>query len=190
MHPVCVVTCAARYEKGAALANRLGAHLVCDWDMSGAIAGHILALNWSAGMEGRAIIMEDDAMPVDGFADLVGSALQQYPADLVSLYLGTGYPTQYQPHIEAEVTGGADVVKLQNLIHGVCYSLPFGMAADVLSRMDKALPADFSIGRSWWSLTGREIIYPLPSLVDHADEPRVERAGERVLPRKAWRLYQ
>lgn len=190
MHPVCVVTCAQRYDQGVALANRLGAHLVCDWRMEGAIAGHVKALKWAAGKAERCVIVEDDAEPVDGFMGLSRRVLADWPDDLVSFYLGTGYPEQYQPHIEAEVTSGSDVVRLQNLIHGVCYSVPNGLEADVLSKMDKSLPADFSIGRAWWSITGREIIYPLPSLADHVDGPRVEQTGARSHPRRAWRLYQ
>lgn len=190
MHPVVVVTCRERISHGESLAERLGAHLVCDWHMRGAIAGHMLALKWAAGKEERCIIMEDDAEPVAGFMGLSGGVLATYPNDLVSFYLGTGYPEQYQPHIEAEVTSGADVVRLQNLIHGVCYSLPSGREAEVLDKMDKALPADLSIGRAWFGLTGREIIYPLPSLADHVDGPRVEQTGARLHPRRAWRLYQ
>lgn len=190
MHPVCVVTCAERYDQGVALAKWLGAHLVCDWRMEGSIAGHMKALKWAAGKGVRCIIMEDDAAPVDGFMGLSMRVLADWPDDLVSFYLGTGYPEQYQPHIEAEVTSGADVVRLQNLIHGVCYSLPSGRETEVLTRMDKALPADFSIGRAWFALTGRDIIYPLPSLADHADGERVEQTGARLHPRRAWRLYQ
>lgn len=190
MYPVCIVTCADRLEQGAKLANRLGASLVCDWDMQGAIAGHVRALEWAERRGERVIIMEDDAIPVDGFAELAADVLGRWHDDLVSLYLGTGYPEAYQPHIEAEVTSGADVVKLQNLIHGVCYSVPNGMERAVIDAMDMEKPADYAIGRAWWKITGREVIYPLPSLGDHADGPRVEQTGARHHPRRAWRLHQ
>lgn len=190
MPSLVVVTCRDRYEKGRALAENLGAHLVCDWDMYGAISGHVMALEWAAQQEDRVVVLEDDAQPVAGFHGLSTEVLGAYPNDLVSLYLGTGYPDGYQPHIQVEVESGASIVELRNLIHGVCYSIPNGMEASVISKMDKTLPADFSIGRAWVSLTDRPVIYPLPSLVDHEDSQRVEQTGSRLLPRKAWRLYQ
>lgn len=190
MPQVVVVTCADRIEQGEALANKHGAHLVCDWEMSGAITGHLLALRWAQEQHDRVIVMEDDAVPVAGFDMLSDSLLTEWPYDLVSMYLGTGYPDGYQPHIKAEIEAGSPVVELNNLIHGVCYSVPRMWLPLIIAKMDRTLPADFSIGRAWVELTGRPVIYPLPSLADHEDEVRAERSGVRLLPRRAWRLHQ
>lgn len=190
MHPIIVVTCRDRYNLGCDLANKLGAHLVCDWIMGGAISGHVAAINLASTLGSRSIIIEDDAIPVIGFNDLAAGIIDRMPDDLISFYLGTGYPEAYQHHISLEVNSGADEVRLQNLIHAVAYSIPHGMESRLLGEMDMSQHADFSIGRAWWRMTGREVRYPIPSLADHADGERVEQTGARIHPRRAWRLHQ
>ncbi|MGQ7174028.1 hypothetical protein ACUOCP_55840, partial [Escherichia sp. R-CC3] len=63
---------------------------------SGRAAGHRRALEWASWQDCRVVILEDDALPVAGFTQLVGEWLYRFPDSLVSFYLGTGRPPQYQ----------------------------------------------------------------------------------------------
>lgn len=182
-----------RRAQAKALAAALGAHLVMDEHGQGATWGHRRALEWAAQQPARVVVLEDDALPVPGFPALAEQVLQRFPNDLVSLYLGTGRPPQYQSDIQARLaiadSIGADHIRLPELIHGVCYSLPVGHVDRVLARPWSRQP-DFAIGRAWCA-AARPVIYSVPSLVDHADGPPVEQHPDgqpRIERRRAWRL--
>jgi hypothetical protein len=58
--------------------------------------------------------VEDDARPVHGFVEKVSAWLKDKPDDLISFYLGTGRPPQYQTAI-AERLIAADKTGLTSL---------------------------------------------------------------------------
>lgn len=180
----------ARRAQATRLAAALDAHLSMDEEGRGATWGHRRALEWAARQHGRVVVLEDDALPVPDFRARAAAVLARYPDDLVSLYLGTGRPVDYQPIIAARLaladSTGAAHIKLRTLVHGVCYSIPPAGLPRVLARVWGNQP-DFGIGDAW----NRPVIYPLPCLVDHADGAPVERHADkqpRVEPRRAWRL--
>lgn len=187
---IVVVAHHAREAQAVALADRLDARLVMDRTDQGALWGHTEALRWASEQSERVVVMEDDALPVPGFLELAEAWLARFDEELVSFYLGTGRPPQWQKPIQralayADFTG-LDHITLPQLIHGVCYSVPD--VAALLSRLRKG-PADFAIGAAW----GRPVIYPCASLVDHADGPSVERHPDgqrRTEIRRAWRLAE
>lgn len=138
------------------------------------------------------VVLEDDAMPVAGFTDLVGECLNRFPDSLVSFYLGTGRPPQYQMQIAERLIVAdktqADYITLPRLIHGVCYSVPSQHIERVLSRWVSSKPADYAVGDAY----GGAVVYPCYSLVDHADGEPVERhpdSAPRTERRRAWRLH-
>ena len=138
------------------------------------------------------VVLEDDAMPVAGFTDLVGECLNRFPDSLVSFYLGTGRPPQYQMQIAERLIVAdktqADYITLPRLIHGVCYSVPSQHIERVLSRWVSSKPADYAVGDAY----GGTVVYPCYSLVDHADGEPVERhpdSAPRTERRRAWRLH-
>ncbi len=152
---------------------------------------HRRALAWAAEQSERAIIIEEDALPVPGFIDKAADWLARFPDDLCSFYLGTGRPPQYQAQIAERLIAAdrtrADYIMLPQLIHGVCYSVPPQHLPRVLARWDSNKPADFALGDAW----GAPVVYPCWSLVDHADGEPVERHpdGEaRKERRRAWRV--
>ncbi|MGO2634440.1 MAG: hypothetical protein ACTH9H_11895, partial [Galactobacter sp.] len=121
---------------------------------------------------------------------------ERFPNHLVSLYLGTGRPPQYQGHIDTLMrTADAfrqDFIELPQLIHGVGYIVWPEWAKDVADTL-KSGPADFAIGDAYRALGYPPIIYPTTSLVDHADGESVEvhrdgRKPGQVEPRHAWRF--
>jgi hypothetical protein len=114
------------------------------------------------------------------------------PDDMLSFYLGTGRPPQYQKEIADWLIvadkSRADFITLQRLIHGVCYSIPPQHLNRVLSRWHSSKPADYAVGDAY----GGAVVYPCYSLVDHADGEPVERhpdSAPRTERRRAWRLH-
>ena len=174
------------------LASKLEADSIfMDEHSAGANANHLRALSWAAEQSDRVIIIEEDALPVDDFRDKAQDWLARFPDDMLSFYLGTGRPPQYQKEIagmlvDADYVCGDHIV-LSQLIHGVCYSPPRGSLARMLSTWNKTLAADYAVGEAF----GGRVIYPCYSLVDHADLPTVERHPDnepRTERRRAWRL--
>ncbi len=182
----------SRRKHAQRLAALLDAHLLIDDANHGANWNHRRALEWAAGQDCRVVIVEDDALPVVGFPVLAAEWLTRFPDSLVSFYLGTGRPPQYQLQI-AERLIIADAIRanhitLSRLIHGVCYSVPPQHICRVLSRWDSSKPADYAVGDAY----AGTVVYPCWSLVDHADGPPAEEHSDRQPRRerrRAWRLY-
>lgn len=173
------------------LAALLDAHLLIDDGNHGANWNHRRAIEWAAEQPCRVVVLEDDAMPVPWFAELVVDWLTRFPDDMLSFYLGTGRPPQYQMQIAERLIIAdktqADYITLPRLIHGVCYSVPPQHINLVLSRWDSSKPADYAVGDAY----GGAVVYPCYSLVDHADGEPVERhpdSAPRTERRRAWRL--
>ncbi|WP_425604441.1 hypothetical protein [Enterobacter kobei] len=173
------------------LAALLDAHLLIDDGNHGANWNHRRALEWASCQPCRVVVLEDDALPVPGFTEKVTDWLARCPDDLLSFYLGTGRPPQYQMQIaERLIIADKDryeFISFPRLIHGVCYSVPTHLISRVLSRWDSDKPADFAVGDAW----GGSVVYPCYSLVDHADGEPVERhpdSAPRTERRRAWRL--
>lgn len=169
-----------------------GAAAIVDCVGEGALKGHIKALELAREVGERCIIMEDDAIPVHGFAQRAQMWFGRFPNDLISFYLGTGRPVSWQARVDdALERTGSDHIVLPRLIHGVCYSLPanhVGRTLDKIAAMGQTdEPADYIVGRGF----GRQVIYPVESLVEHRDgesverhpdkEPRIERRVARNL---------
>ncbi|EPO7808864.1 hypothetical protein ACUF6K_004343 [Enterobacter hormaechei] len=188
----CVVGHHARRQQAEALAMSIGAHLLIDEGDHGANWNHRRALEWASEQTCRVVVVEDDAMPVGLFFTSVTSWLNRFPESLVSFYLGTGRPPQYQMQIAERLIVAdktqADYITLPRLIHGVCYSVPPQHIERVLSRWDRSKPADYAVGDA----CGGAVVYPCYSLVEHADGEPVERhpdSAPRTERRRAWRLH-
>ncbi|MGM8923919.1 hypothetical protein ACS6OZ_18600 [Enterobacter hormaechei subsp. steigerwaltii] len=186
-----VVGHVSRTGQAQRLAVLLGAHLLIDDGNHGANWNHRRALEWSAEQPCRVVVLEDDALPVPDFVERVGEWLNYFPESLVSFYLGTGRPPQYQMQIAERLIVAdktqADYITLPRLIHGVCYSVSPQHIERVLSRWDRSKPADYAVGDAY----GGAVVYPCYSLVDHADGEPVERhpdSAPRTERRRAWRL--
>ena len=189
---IAIVAHHSRRTMAEELASKLEADIVfMDEHSAGANSNHLRALRWAAEQSDRVIIIEEDALPVDGFRDKAQDWLVRFPDDMLSFYLGTGRPPQYQNEIAGMLVESdrvnADYLVLSKLIHGVCYSPPQGRLARMLNAWNKTLAADYAVGEAF----GGRVIYPCYSLVDHADLPTVERHPDnepRTERRRAWRL--
>lgn len=181
----------SRRTQADALATSLQAHLLIDEGDNGANWNHRRALEWASAQLCRVVVVEDDAEPVPNFLAQVEGWLQRYPDSLVSFYLGTGRPPQYQMQIAERLIVAdktrADFITLPRLIHGVCYSVPRQHIERVLARWDTRKPADYAVGDAY----AGNVIYPCWSLVDHADGDPVESHPDgtpRTERRRAWRI--
>lgn len=190
---VVVVGHHSRRQQACHLAHLLDAHLLIDDQDRGANWNHRRAMEWAADQDQRVVVIEDDAIPVSGFTESVCGWLERFPDDLISFYLGTGRPPQYQMAIAGKLINAdknrSDFVTLPRLLHGVCYSPPKQVIDKILSRWDYAQAADYAVGDAY----GGAVIYPCYSLVDHQDEASVENHPDktpRTERRKAWRLHQ
>lgn len=180
-----------RIGQAQRLVALLDAHLLIDDGHHGANWNHRRAIEWAAEQSCRVVVLEDDALPVPDFIERVGEWLNGLPESLVSFYLGTGRPPQYQMQIAERLIVAdktqADYITLPRLIHGVCYSVPPQHIEQVLSRWDSSKPADYAVGDAY----GGAVVYPCYSLVDHADGVPVERhpdSAQRIERRRAWRI--
>lgn len=143
------------------------------------------------------LVLEDDAQPVDDFRTQLERALAVAPADIISLYLGTGYPTYWQEPIRRALakrdTTDAHWLIGKHLINGVAVVMRTELIHPMISHITRYpnSPMDESIS-AWASRTDHPIAHCIPSLVDHADVPTVHQRHadglKRHLPRKAW-LY-
>ena len=89
------------------------------------------AIEWAAEQPCRVVVLEDDALPVPDFIERVGEWLNGFPESLVSFYLGTGRPPQYQMQIAERLIVAdktqADYITLPRLIHGVVIAYPLSI---------------------------------------------------------------
>lgn len=173
------------------LAGVLGAHLLIDDGDNGANWNHRRAIEWASQQDCRVVVLEDDALPLPGFTESVGDWLTRFPDNLISFYLGTGRPPQYQQQIAASLIDAdkrrGDYITMDRLIHGVCYSPPVSGLSRIMQNWNRTKAADYAVGDA----LGGKVIYPCYSLVDHADGVTVERHPDnqpRVERRRAWRL--
>ena len=181
----------SRRKQAEHLAHRLDAHLLIDDQDRGANWNHRRAIEWASQQDCRVVILEDDALPLPGFNELAFDWLTRFPDNLLSFYLGTGRPPQYQQQIAASLIDAdkrrGDYITLDRLIHGVCYSPPVSGLGRILQNWNRTKAADYAVGDA----LGRRVIYPCYSLVDHADGATVERHHDnepRKERRRAWRL--
>lgn len=181
----------SRYKQALCLAESLGAVLLIDSGDHGANWNHRRALEWAAEQSCRVVVIEDDALPIHGFHEAVVEWLARFPDNLISFYLGTGRPPQYQLDIASKLIAAdrarAEYITLPRLIHGVCYSVPQQHIQRVLDKWSHSKAADYAVGDAY----GSPVLYPCYSLVDHADGALAEKPQDnmpRTERRKAWRL--
>lgn len=120
------------------------------------------------------LVLQDDAVPIDGFLDHAAAALEHRPDDLVSFYLGTSRPPQWQAAVDdacmrAEDAGAAWIAA-RELLHGVAIAIPTAEIPDLLTWCEPFnVPYDQRIGMYWRRVLERPVLYTWPSLVDHDD---------------------
>ncbi len=185
-----VVAHPARRVQAWALTKRLGAVLFMDSETHtlGAYANHMRALEWAARQNEHVAILEDDAEPVETFERKAPAWANRYPDQLMSFYLGSGHPKQWMRRVDHAWDDGNDHITLPTLIHAVTVCYPPGAARIILDHIKPSTRVDFAIGNAWNSTTGRGVVYPKASLVQHADTDQIDNPTLKRAPRKARQL--
>jgi len=122
-----------------------------------------------------AVILEDDAVPCEGFPHQLRAALAAAPpnAGVVSLYLGRQRPPQaqyaVQDAVQRAIAADACWITSGHLIHAVAVAVRTELLPSLIEYLDPELPSDEGLD-DWISTTTR-VAYTYPSLVDHADGP-------------------
>lgn len=138
------------------------------------------------------LVLEDDAIPVDGFNQQLEQALAVARAPVVSLYLGRKRPPHLQFMIEPAIKRADDAdaswIVSRQLLHAVGLAVRSNIVEDMLATIDEELPIDEAI-HTWANKRRYRIGYSHPSLVDHADGETLlkHRDGQQREPgRVAW----
>ena len=122
------------------------------------------------------VVLEDDAVPVDGFNDQLDLVLAAAPTPIVSLYRGHNVNNRAFETNGLQATGRADTenahwVTAPHLLHAVGVAIRTELVPDMLTHIGP-LPDKFPIDEriSHWAKTVKQqISYCHPSIVDHAD---------------------
>ena len=180
----------ARYDTAVDLAQSLGAGLALDDGTLGETRNGDHAWACHDRDADFHVVLQDDALPIPGFAVHAAAALAARPESLVSFYVGTGRPRQ--PRVSTAIaraqTDGCAWLSAETLLWGVAVALPTEHVTGFLDwAAGCALPYDRRLG-AYATHAGLPIHYTHPSLVDHADGPTLLRHpwGPPRAPRHAW----
>lgn len=199
LYRIAVVAHQARREQAEKLKTDVGAGLLSiDDGTLGCDRNHRKAWTWLADNADDAswlVVLEDDAVPITDFRDQLDKVLAAASTDIVSLYLGTGFPPHWQNRIRQAVaqaeTQGASFI-LGNFIHGVAICIRTRLVPDMLDYTSKCTGMAFDRAIQQWA---RDRNHPIaatyPSLVDHHDGPSLAAhpdGGTRNIPRKAHKV--
>jgi 5-methylcytosine-specific restriction endonuclease McrA len=173
--PPTVAVAVVAHTSRASLANKLAFavdadKVVFDDGEIGCTADHLRAIGWLMGATrpgGFGVVLEDDAVPVPGFRDQLQAALAVAPADLASLYAGTGHPQYIQSRFRQAVlrAGEANWLVASRLHHGVGYAIRNELIGELIDGIDPRKPIDEAIS-NWTARHRHRIAYTWPSLVD------------------------
>ena len=182
----------SRRENAIRLARFLNAALAMDEGDAGSLRNHDLAwtLAYSPGAD-WVIVLEDDAVLVEGFQDHVENALGHVPKDgAVSFYTGTGQPKRFVvcDAVSKASKVGCSWIRTDTLLWGPAVALPVHHVQPMLRYVrDIGKPYDQRLGQY---LIAHRIpcFYTAPSLVDHEDGKSL--IGDSSWPRKAHDFRQ
>jgi GR25 family glycosyltransferase involved in LPS biosynthesis len=200
---VFVVAHPVRTKMAEQLASQVGDDIIWDSDHSGCERTHAKALHEIARInprgddDGWAVVLEDDAEPVRNFRHQLDAILKVAPTPIVSLYLGTGYPTHWQHILQTAVNPAhtdPHFLLASEMLSMVGYAVKTKLApwlADRVERNAKIMCADRAV-----STVCREqkltVAYTRPSIVNHRDTgsliPTRFDGQPRDKARRAWKF--
>jgi GR25 family glycosyltransferase involved in LPS biosynthesis len=191
---IAIVAHLDRITQAEKLAETVKAEYIAyDAGALGCEGNHRQVWEWQAeNADDWAIVLEDDAIPVQGFRSQLERALEVAPSPVVSLYLGRERPPQHQAAIQKAINtvGDAAWIISPYLLHAVGIAIRADLIPSMLDwTSNMPLPQDEKLG--WWARKNHiAISYTWPSLVDHADGPPVAKHQdkmERTPGRTAWK---
>ena len=189
-----VVAHVDRTEMAHELAEKVHPKLVnVDNGELGCSGNHSHILSRLVGEPGWSVVLEDDAVPLNDFHDDLEAVLDIVSTELdpsikiVGLYLGTGYPSNWQKRFAEAVSTDACFLVSPRLHHAVGYAVAPEIKKDLAGWMAKnrrgpGMAPDEGI--SVWAAAHRyKVAHTNPSLVDHQDTRTVIKArGQTFAP--------
>lgn len=165
-----------------------------DTEHRGAGWNHYQVLSWMAECHTEwAVVLEDDAVPVEDFLSQLCVALPWAPTPFVGLYLGRGRPPHWQAAISAVMARDVCWLTCENLLNAVGYAVKTKLIVSLLDslktswRHSRKLPIDEAI-TEFGAEYRIPFCYSRPSLVDHQDTTPVvkHKYGTPKEKRTAW----
>ena len=192
-HTIGIVAHTARSDQAHALAETVGAaYLSMDDGTLGCEQNHRTVWQWMAEHTTTewSVVLEDDAIPVDGFRHQLAQALDNAPTPIVSLYLGRKRPPHWQDAIQTAIDdanrSNANYITAHNLIHAVGVAIKTELVPSMTDYCAGTKhPWDYRIG-AWAQEHQHPISYLHPSLVEHADGHTIAHHPDRS-PRQPGR---
>lgn len=185
--PTIIITHPDRMEAATQLADQTNGILSLDAHGMGAGRAHEAALETAGRLEAHkwTLLLEDDAILCDDWHNQIQAALESAPTNIVSLYLGTGYPQAKQADIKKLATTDTNYIISNTLRHHVAVAVKAHLIPRLVQALQKFGGApDNRLGDAAASL-GETIAYTNPSIVDHQDDTPIITGRVRSLPRKA-----
>lgn len=185
----------ARLDKAVRLLETIGGVLTLDLGDRGATPNHIQA--WEEAYESNTIgaewlaVIEDDAQPEPFIHQDMGLILAEAPTPIVSGYLGTGRPPQYQHLIADAMELEPTWIVCDELLHHVAVFVRTELVPSLIESMKNrpSFPCDEAVS-VWAQNNGHPVGYPVPSPFDHEDGVPVIADELRSQPiceaRRAW----
>lgn len=182
---------------GFDLADQLEASVALDNGSWGPGVNHVRAWRLAQHEDAEWVcVVEDDAILCSEFHRHAIEALSATQTNVVSFYLGTNYPTHLARKARSAVLEAERVgkrwVNLATLNHAVCVAVRAEYVDLMLERVVKSNQAIDDAISEWAQMRRFQVGYPIPSLVDHRDEPTlIENRTDSVIrakPRRAIRF--
>jgi GR25 family glycosyltransferase involved in LPS biosynthesis len=192
-----IVAHTKRAEQAHELMESVGAaYLSMDNGIHGCERNHYRTWEWLKDFAHTewAVVLEDDAKPVDDFRQQLEEALNNAPTPIVSLYLGKQRPPHWQSAVHQAVDKAARedacYITGTHLLHAVGVAIKTDLIADMLTHSQTTQhPWDYRIA-AWALESGHKITYTFPSLVNHKDQNPVVKHPDgktRTPGRTAWK---
>jgi hypothetical protein len=202
-----IVTHPSRREMAQELAELTGGVIIMDKAGDGAEFTHAEALRYLLcstdtmhRTKGRGwfLALEDDALIREDFLGQLDQVLAVAPADIVGLYLGTGYPRQWQ-HILRRAVGSLDEDSCFLMLPEMLNMVGYAVRAELAGAMSEALMLDRlamcadQIVTQFVREREMQVAYTRPSIVDHRQDvdPVITArhdGQDRSLTRRAWKF--
>jgi hypothetical protein len=176
-----------REARAVALAEQLGAGIVWDrgrglWDTA--------RRAWLEQDGEWHTVIQDDAIPSEGFAENIDRILVHAYPHPVSWYYGTLRPKAdfTEPTAAQADREGASWIEAPGPWWAVAVSVHSSLVEEMVDQCDKSrLKADDARYTAHFRRLGLTCLYTWPSLIDHADLPSIAGPGQRGI-RKAYKF--
>jgi hypothetical protein len=176
-----------------------GGHPIYDENEEGPSRNHVAALRLLASRQrhGYAVVLEDDVEVAPDFPQQLQAVLAVAPTAIVSLYLGTGYPAQWQDILRRSVNpidADPHFLIAPEMLSMVGYAVRTDLLLPLATHIEyyaEQIGPDAAVSRFCRSRC-LKVAYTRPSIVNHRDvEPIITKRFDgqpRIKMRRAWKF--